>query len=202
MEQRTPVNRPQGNFTMNINFKRGRNSDGPPITGRISTPEDPDKMYNFSAFAHEEADKLTGEMRTYYIGPVNMATNLREALAKTNERGTHFVAIRQNQFKVFATLEDGKPNPEFEALSTEDQEKEMAKPDWWAKWTRDVNAPVLDASAWERDANRYGPWASGNTQHHMTKEQIAQAEELATGEEPTRAAKTLRSRDRDTEMAR
>ena len=113
MEQRTPVNRPQGNFTMNINFKRGRNSDGPPITGRISTPEDPDKMYNFSAFAHEEADKLTGEMRTYYIGPVNMATNLREALAKTNERGTNFVAIRLNQFKVFATLDDGKPNPEW-----------------------------------------------------------------------------------------
>ena len=205
MDQRTPIEQPKGNFVMNINFRRASNSDAPAITGRISAPETPDRQFDFSAFAQQETDKVTGEIKTYFIGPVNNTSSMREALAQKKERGTHFIAIRPNQFKIFATLDDGTPNPDYEALSDHEKAQEDLKPDWWAKWTRDANLPVLDASAWEREANRYGPWASGNTQHHLTKEQAAQmlnaAEEHGTAE-PSRSSKRTRKQDAEPEMSR
>lgn len=197
----TAINRPTGNFKMNLNFRRAKNSNAPAITGSISTPEHPDKMFDFSAFAQQETDKDTGEVKTYYIGPVNNATTMREALSQTKENGTHFIAIRPNQFKVFATLEDGSPNPAYEALSEAEQQKEDIKPAWWGKWTRSAEQPVLDCSAWEREASRYGPWASGNTQHHMTKEQLNGAEHAAEAE-PERTGRRSRARTQDADMAR
>ncbi len=67
----------------------------------------------------------------------------------------------------------GQPNPQYVALTTEQQAHEDAKPAYWATWTRTEAELQLRASAWERDASRYGPWASGNTQHPLTKEQVA-----------------------------
>lgn len=198
MDQPTSV-RPQGNFKMNLNFARAANSKAPAITGSISTPENPDKYYDFSAFAQTETDKETGEIKTYFIGPVSASSTMREALAQTKENGTHFIAIRENQFKVFPTLQDGTPNPAYEALGPDEQKKEDAKPSWWGKWTRTKDLPVLDASAWDREPNRYGPWASGNTQHHMTKEQLEEAER---GEEPQRAGRRSRTRSDDADMGR
>lgn len=66
---------PQGNFVLNLNFRRNGNDKAPPITGRISTPEDPETEYSFSAFEH--TDK-TGQ--SYWIGPVDMNRSLRQAL--------------------------------------------------------------------------------------------------------------------------
>ena len=189
----TTATRPQGNFKMNLNFARSANSKAPAITGSISTPENPDKYYDFSAFEQTETDPQTGEVKSYFIGPVSAASTMREALAQKKEDGTHFIAIRPNQFKVFATLDDGTPNPAYEALSSEEQKKEDAKPSWWGKWTRSKDLPVLDASAWDRAPNRYGPWASGNTQHHMTKEQLQAAEHTADGE-PQRTGRRGRAR--------
>jgi hypothetical protein len=62
--------RPQGNFVMNLNFRRA-NKDAPPITGRISTPEDPETEFSFSAFRHIDKN---GE--AYWIGPVSVAGEL------------------------------------------------------------------------------------------------------------------------------
>lgn len=197
----TTVTRAKGNFTMNLNFKRNSNSNAPAITGKVSTPEHPDREFEFSAFMQTETDPETGEVKNYYIGPVTNTFSMREALAQKKEYGTHFIVIRENQFKVFATLEDGSPNPAYEALSPEDQKKEDDKPSWWGKWTRTKELPVLDASAWDRKPNRYGPWASGNTQHHMTKEQLHAAEHGADAE-PERASRRGRTRNQDTDMAR
>ena len=159
---------PQGNFVMNLNYRRNTNKDAPPITGRVSTPEDPATEYSFSAFAHSD-DK--GE--PYWIGPVDMNRSMRKALNDQPERGTNFIAIRENGFKVFKELRDGTANPAYAALSKEDQAKEDSKPAYWATWTRTSDQPQLRASAWEREPTRYGPWASGNTQHPLTKEQLA-----------------------------
>lgn len=159
---------PQGNFVMNLNFRRNTKKDAPPITGRISTPEDPETEYSFSAFSQTD-DK--GE--PYWIGPVDMNRSMRQALNVQPERGSHFVAIRENGFKVFKELRDGSPNPAYAALSKEQQAKEDSKPAYWASWTRTANQPQLRASAWEREPSRYGPWASGNTQHPLTKEDAA-----------------------------
>lgn len=197
----TTTTRPQGNFTMNLNFRRAKNPNAPAITGSISTPEHPDRKFDFSAFAQQETDKETGEVKTYYIGPVSTATSMRSALAQTKENNTHFIAIRPNQFKIFQTLEDGSPNPDYEALSAEDQKKEDMKPAFWGKWTRTPELPVLDCSAWEREPNRYGPWASGNTQHHMTKEQLQSAEHAADAE-PQRSGRKSRARTEDADMPR
>lgn len=197
----TTVTRPQGNFKMNLNFARSTNSKAPAITGSISTPENPEKYYDFSAFAQTEIDKETGEVKTYFIGPVSASSTMREALAQTKEDGTHFIAIRENQFKVFPTKQDGTPNPAYLELSADEQKKEDAKPAWWGKWTRTKDLPVLDASAWDREPNRYGPWASGNTQHHMTKEQLQTAEH-ATDAEPQRTGRRPRARTEDADMAR
>ncbi len=201
MDQTTAINQPKGKFKMNLNFARSTNSRAPAITGTISTPENPDKMFEFSAFEQKEIDNDTGEEKTYFIGPVSYATTMREALAQKKEYGAHFIAIRPNQFKVFATLEDGKPNPEYEALSPEDQKKEDDKPAWWGKWTRTTEQPVLDASAWDREPNRYGPWASGNTQHHLTKEQL-QGAELGQDAQPERGTRRGRARSQEAEMSR
>lgn len=193
----------RGNFKMNLNFARSTNSRAPAITGTISTPENPDKMCEFSAFAQQETDKETGEIKTYYIGPVSNASSMREALAQKKEYGTHFIAIRPNQYKVFATLDDGTPNPAYLALSAEDQKKEDAKPAWWGKWTRTKELPVLDAAAWEREASRYGPWASGNTQHHMPKEQMLQTKDEQGSHEPTvERSRRNRARSEEAEMSR
>jgi hypothetical protein len=103
-----------------------------------------------------------------------MNRSLRQALTSDQApRGTHFVAIRENGFKVFKELDDGSPNPEYAALSAEQQQKEDSKPAFWATWTRTEAEPQLRVSAWERDPSRYGPWASGNVQHPLTKEQVA-----------------------------
>lgn len=159
---------PQGNFVINLNFKRNSNPKAPPITGRISTPEDPETEFSFSAFQH--TDK-SGE--TYWIGPVDMNRSMRQALNAKSAEGTHFVAIRENGFKVFKEHHDGTANTAYAKLTAEQQAKEDSKPAYWATWTRTAAEPQLRASAWERDASRYGPWASGNTQHPLTKEQVA-----------------------------
>jgi hypothetical protein len=159
---------PQGNFTMNLNFRRKGNDKAPPITGRISTPEEPDTEFAFSAFEHTDKN---GE--SYWIGPVDTNTSLRQALNTTPKQGTHFVAIRENGFKVFKEHHDGSPNPAYAKLSDAEQKHEDSKPAYWASWTRAEGQAQLRASAWEREPSRYGPWASGNTQHPLTKEQAA-----------------------------
>lgn len=191
MDQTT---QPQGNFKMNLNFARGNNSKAPAITGTISTPENPDREFDFAAFAHEEHDKQTGEVKTYFIGPVTSAATMREALAQKKEYGAHFITVRPNQFKVFETLEDGTPNPAYAILSDAERKKEDAKPSWWGKWTRSGELPVLDVSAWDREPSRYGPWASGNTQHHLAKNQEVR------DAEPTKTGK--RARSQEAEMSR
>lgn len=199
MDQKTTFEQTKGSFTMNLNFRRGKNNNGPAITGVLSTPENPDKKFEFSAFAQTETDKDTGEVRTYYIGPVTNAASMREALAQEKKNGTHFIAIRPNQFKVFETLDDGTPNPAYLALSAEEKAKEDLKPAWWGKWTRTADLPVLDAAAWDREPNRYGPWASGHTQHHMSKDQLEQA--ASVDAEPSRGRRQ-RARSEDAEMSR
>jgi hypothetical protein len=172
---------PQGNFVLNLNFRRNGNAKAPPITGRISTPEDPEAEYLFSAFRHE------GEKGQYWIGPVEMNRSMRQALNAQPGPGTNFVAIRENGFKIFKTLEDGQtPNPAYTKLSAEQQTQEDNKPAYWATWTRAPELPQLRAAAWERETARYGPWASGNTQHPMTKEQAA-----ALGRTPEQATTDL-----------
>ena len=196
MDQAT---QPQGNFTMNLNFRRGGNKNAPAITGRISTPEDPETEYSFSAFQHTDKN---GE--AYWIGPVDMNRSMRQALNAEPVQGTHFVAIRENGFKIFKENHDGSPNPAYAKLSDAEKTLHDRKPSYWASWTRTENEPQLRASAWERDASRYGPWASGNTQHPLTKEQAA-AMQAGRGDatalnapEPKRPAKPARkSDDRD-----
>lgn len=178
----TQPERPSGNFTLNLNFRRNGNAKAPPITGRISTPEDPETEFQFSAFRNEN------EKGQYWIGPVDMNRTMRQALNAVSERGTNFIAIRENSFKVFKEQADGSPNPAYAKLSAEQQALEVAKPTYWASWTRSANDPVLIAHAWERDPSRYGPWASGNTQHPLTKEQAA---ELGLANEAEASAATL-----------
>lgn len=163
----TQPEQPRGNFTLNLNFRRNGNAKAPPITGRISTPEDPETEYAFSAFRHD------GDKGPYWIGPVDMNRSMRQALNSEAEQGTHFVAIRENEFKVFKELIDGSPNPAYAKLSETEQAHEDSKPAYWATWTRTENDPQLRAAAWERNPSRYGPWASGNTQHPLTKEEAA-----------------------------
>jgi hypothetical protein len=149
-----PTDQPRGNFKMNMNYRRKTNEKAPPITGTISTPEEPDVQFSFSAF-EQQSDK-----GRYWIGPVEMNRSLRQALTTDQApRGTHFVAIRENGFKIFKERDDGSPNPAYAALPAEQQQKEDAKPAFWASWTRTEAEPQLRASAWERDPNRYGPWA-------------------------------------------
>lgn len=157
---------PRGKFTLNINFRRKGNAKAPPLTGILSTPEAPEKTFEFSAY--EKVDK-NGEV--YWIGPVENARSVRQALNGPAERGTHFVAIRENAFKVFKELHDGSSNPAYAALTNEQQALEDKKPAYWGSWTRTANDPQLKLNAWEREPNRYGPWASGNTEHPLTKEQ-------------------------------
>lgn len=159
---------PQGNFVLNLNFKRNTNPKAPAITGRVSTPEDPETEFNYSAF--QQVDK-NGEI--YWIGPVDMSRSVRQALNSTALRGTHFVSIRENGFKVFKELPDGTPNPAYAKLSPEQQEHADNLPAYWGSWTRTATDPQLRLAAWEREPTRYGPWASGNTQHPISKEQAA-----------------------------
>ena len=78
---------------------------------------------------------------------------------------------------MFKELRDGNgPNPAYAKLSADEQTHEDSKPAYWATWTRAAGQPQIRASAWEREPNRYGPWASGNTQHPMTKDEIAALE--------------------------
>jgi hypothetical protein len=162
-----PTEQPKGNFVINLNFRRNGNAKAPPITGRISTPEDPETEFSFSAFRHD-SDK--GQ---YWIGPVDTNRSVRQALNTQPSQGTNFVTIRENGFKVFKELPDGTTNPTYARLSAAEQEHEDAKPAFWGTWTRTEHEPVLRSAAWERDPTRYGPWASGNTQHPLTKEQAA-----------------------------
>ena len=159
---------PVGNFTMNLNYRRKKNEKDADISGVISTPEEPAVEYPYKAFLRH-SDK-----GRYWIGPVEMNRSLRQALtSETALRGTNFVAIRENGFKTFKEMDDGSPNPAYQALTAEQQQKEDSKPAFWATWTRTEAEPQLRASAWERDPNRYGPWASGNVQNPLTREQLA-----------------------------
>lgn len=190
---------PQGNFVMNLNYSRNTSDKAPPITGRISTPEDPEAEYSFSAFAHSD-DKG----RPYWIGPVDQNRSMRQALNATKEPNTHFIAIRENEFKVFATLANGEPNPAYAKLSKAEQEHEDSKPAFWASWTRTEGQAQIRASAWEREPSRYGPWASGNTQYPLSKEEAAALKagkpdrDLLTGAEPKQAPKAARKADERT----
>lgn len=194
-------NQPKGNWTLNLNFKRNSNPKAPAITGKISTPENPDKEYSYEAYKHFDKDG-----KPYFIGPVK-SDSLRGALAKTDGELTNenFVAIRFTD-KVFSELENGAPNPAYETLSAEDKEKEDAKPTFWCSWTRTEGQPQLNGSAWDRAPTRYGPWASGSIQHKLTKEQVqaAKAAEETHGmaSEPTRSRRGRRDLEADQDMSR
>ncbi|MDG4560701.1 MAG: hypothetical protein P9E88_05350 [Candidatus Competibacter sp.] len=167
---------PQGNFTMNLNFRRHRLPDAPQITGRISAPESPNDQFKYQAF-----ERFDQEGRRYWIGPVEVNRTMRAALNSTAARGTHFIVIRENGFKTFQTLDDGKtPNPEYQALSEADRAHQNAQPSYWANWTREPGKDrQLRASAWDRGESQYGPWASGNTQYPITKAELAALEQAA-----------------------
>ena len=169
-DQNTSSKPPVGNFVVNLNFKRRANADAPAMTGRISSPEEPEREYFFSAFEHPDKN---GE--AYWIGPVTKHASLRTALsAPPQQRGHDFVTIRLNGFKVYRENIDGTPNPAYARLSPEEQAAEDKKPSFWGSWTRDPDKdPVLKHAAWDREPNRYGPWASGNTQHPLSKEEAA-----------------------------
>lgn len=154
---------PQGQFTINLNFRRNTNSNAPAMTGRISAPEAPEQLLSFDAFEH------VGEKGRYWIGQVDPnQRSLRQSLASGGPaRGTHFIAIRENTFKVFALDENGNPNPAYEALSPEDRKKADSQPAFWATWTRGATDKEIRAAAWEREPSRYGPWASGSTQYPL-----------------------------------
>jgi hypothetical protein len=132
---------------------------------------------------------------------------MRQALNSAPKPGENFVAIRENSFKVFKELDNGTPNPDYAKLSPEEQAKEDAKPAFWATWTRTQEAPQLRCAAWERDASRYGPWCSGNTQNPLTPEQLAAmgysrpeqaaAAELNAPEQPKAGMQTRRKTGRD-----
>jgi hypothetical protein len=167
MDSQAKLKQPQGKFNINLNYRRNRNPNSPAITGKISTPEDPDNLFDFAAF--ENTDK-TGQ--SYWIGSVDMTRSVRQGLNTTKTNGTHFVAIRENGFKIFKELPDGTPNPAYAALDQAKQEKEDSKPAYWATWTRNATDKPLRAAAWERKPTRYGPWASGTTQYPLTKDQV------------------------------
>lgn len=182
-----PTDQPRGNFVINLNFKRNGNPKAPPITGRISTPEDPDTEYTFSAFK-----QIDDKGSPYWIGPVDMNRTVRRALNNETVRGSNFVAIRENGFRVFKELPDGSPNPAYAQLTADEQAHEDSKPAYWASWTRTPAEPQLRAAAWDREG-RNGPWASGNTQHPMSKEEAAA---LLRGPEPKSVGKRAKGAER------
>lgn len=156
-----------GQFTMNMNYRRNNNPKAPAITGRVSTPENPDAVFEFSAWQHRDQ-----EGKPYWIGPVSRTASVRQALLKDEpERGTHFLTIRLNEFKVFKEDEQGHPNAAYFELSEADRAKHDKMPSYWGSWTREAGEPTLKLAAWDREG-RYGPWASGNTQHPKTKEEL------------------------------
>ncbi|MEQ1719236.1 MAG: hypothetical protein ABL907_25165 [Hyphomicrobium sp.] len=195
---------PRGNFTLNLNYRREANPKAPPITGRISAPEAPDVEYSFDAWKHD-SDK-----GPYWIGPVSPVRSMRQAMTTGKPAdGTHFIAIRMNSFKVFATLDDNSPNPDYEALDAEQRALEDRKPAFWASWTRDpAKDAEVRASAWDRETGRYGPWASGNTQYPQKSADRAAANLTldmpspsdfpdAAEANPAKTDTRKRSRDRD-----
>lgn len=182
---------PQGQFTINLNFRRNANPNAPAITGRISAPETPDDVLTFDAFEH------VGEKGRYWIGQVNPSQrSLRQSLVKgTPERGTHFIAIRENSFKVFPVDAEGRPNPAYEALSEADRKKADSQPAFWATWTRGPEDKEIRAAAWEREPSRYGPWASGSTQYPLPgKEQEHGVVDPVAEVSPARAPASVRAR--------
>ena len=84
-----------------------------------------------------------------------------------------------NGFKVFKELRDGSPQPAYAKLSEEEQAHEVQQAAFWATWTRAAVNRRFRASAWEREANRYGA-SRWNTQHPMTKDEIAALEACTT----------------------
>jgi hypothetical protein len=151
----------QGEFAINLNFRRNGNPKAPALSGRISAPDSPDKVLAFDAFEHEN------DKGKFWIGSVDpRGASMRNALSSTApERGTHFIAIRENGFKIFREDADGNPNPAYQALTDAEKKKHDALPSYWAVWTRGRNDPEIRAAAWERKPTRYGPWASGKTQY-------------------------------------
>jgi len=172
-----PPEQPRGNFVMNLNFKRSTNAKAPAITGRVSTPEDPTVEYSFEAFDKKKNGEplIDSSGNPYWIGPVDMNRSLRGALHAKPEDGTHFVVIRENGFRIFKELPDGSLNPEYANLHPDQQALENAKPCFWGNWTRTAADPVLDLAAFDREPGRYGPWASGSTQHHQAKDIVKEA---------------------------
>lgn len=163
-----PTKQPQGNCVANLNYRRNANSKAPAMTGRVSTPEQPDVEFPFSLFQHRDE-----KGKPYWIGPVDMNRSMRQALNATALKGTHYISTRENGFKVFKELEDGTPNPAYAALTPEEQKHEDDKPAFWGTWTQGEHDKQLRIAMWERDPSRYGPWASGNTQYPLTKEEAA-----------------------------
>jgi hypothetical protein len=147
----------------------------PPITGRISTPEDPDTDYNFSAFK-----QIDDKGNLYWIGPVHMNRTMRQALNTQPVKGTNFVAIRQNGFRVFKDMPDRSPNPAYAQLTADEQDHEDSKPCFCTTWTRTENEPQLRAS--------------GDTQHPMSKEEAAA---LLHGPEPKPVARRAKGTERE-----
>jgi hypothetical protein len=170
---------PHGNFVMNRNYKHNSNPKAPSITGRISTPEDKDLEYHFAAF-----QKFDDDGKRYWIGPVDMTLSFRHALTSDRPaRGTNFVAIRENGFKIFKERDDGSPNPAYQVLTAEQQAKEDSKPPFWATWTRTDAHPKLRAAGWDR-TSRYGKFVSGSVQHPLTKEQVEANKALYADADP------------------
>ncbi len=152
---------------ISLNFSRNSNPKAPPITGRISTPEDPETEFNFSAFEHTDKN---GE--SYWIGPVDMNRSMRQALNTEPSKAPTSSPSAKTGSRCSRSDHDGSPTPHTPHSPKPSRRTRTASPPIGPPG-RAPKEPQLRASAWERDPRRYGPWASGNTQHPLTKEQAA-----------------------------
>ena len=157
----------QGNFVINLNFRRNTNPKAPPITGRISTPEDPETDFTFPPSTHDR----NGE--SYFIGPVDMNRSMRHALnRRTPSKAQHFIAIRENGFKIFKHHHDAPQTPNTPHSPKPSNCTKTASPPIGHLDTHREGTATPCIRLGTRPT-RYGPWASGNTQHPLTKEQAA-----------------------------
>lgn len=163
--------------------ERAKNDRLPLMRGTISSPENPEDMYEFAVWDYVSPNGK--EFLAGSVKPLSTRASIEDTLdaARAGVMATRDMTVNPDTGEITNdyTLSDNtiiirlndakvlKSDRAYADLDTADQAFNAKRPLYWLKWQRSAGEQEVRGSLWDR-SGRYGPFLDGNTQYPMTRE--------------------------------
>lgn len=165
--------------------EKAKNARLPLMRGTISSPENPEDMYEFAVWDYVSPNGK--EFLAGSVKPLSTRASVEDTLdaARAGVMATRDLTVDPDTGEITGdyTLSDNtiiirmndakvlKSDRTYAALDTADQALNAKRPLYWLKWQRAAGDQEVRGSLWDR-SGRYGPFLDGNTQYPLTREDM------------------------------